>query len=684
MVKYLLIKTKTIFLSPVTQTLFVIVIISFFLFTVSYFLLFPAIETSEKNAISTQRQTAFQTKNLLDIFIKLRVEELKTYGDQVLNDQKAIQGLKDSFFKNHTDILSVMVLDPTGKIINLSSNPQKNLVPEKETDFSNTRFFQESIKGNTYFSPVYLSSGGPILRISTPIYISNNLAAVVASEFDMSLIREVVNISNIEKGKIYIVDPLGTIISDPDITRSNSGDNLSYRQIVQDLVSGSTEVSNSIYKNENNVQVLSYGIKMPNTNWGIVVEQDYVFALQQKERTFQAAISFAGASFIFIFLLVLGTIRLSRALVNINKERERVSAEKNKLAITLSSINDAIIAVDLHHKITIFNKAAETMTGYPSVFAMNKDISSLIKIYFGQRELTPDEYCPITKNINEGIVFAENSLKMIGNQNKQVYISLTAGHIKEGLTTNLGCILTLHNKTQEIQLEKMKVDFVSMAAHELRTPLTVIRSYLSVFTQDVKDKLSDVHLKFLQEINFASQQLNALIENLLSVSKIENGAVILKPEPIDLVEVTKQAVEGFYYQAKEKNIALNFIAPSQHLPKVMADRLRIAEVLGNLLTNALRYTNEGSVTVWIEQKGNELITHIRDTGTGIKLEDQKFLFIKFFRAWDKLEMSSRGTGLGLYISKSIIEQNKGRIWVESEVNKGSTFSYSLPIANDQA
>ena len=145
--------------------------------------------------------------------------------------------------------------------------------------------------------------------------------------------------------------------------------------------------------------------------------------------------------------------------------------------------------------------------------------------------------------------------------------------------------------------------------------------------------------------------------------------------------LVKQSVDDFTSSAAEKQIALKLVDPSAALPKVNADKLRIVEGLSNLLANAVNYTPPGgSVTVWLELKNNEVITHITDTGEGIAKEVLPHLFSKFYRGNGKLSQGAKGTGLGLYISKSIVDMHKGKIWVESIQGKGSTFSFSLKAA----
>lgn len=365
----------------------------------------------------------------------------------------------------------------------------------------------------------------------------------------------------------------------------------------------------------------------------------------------------------------------------VEKRTQELSAERNKLSIILSGIVDSVIAIDLQKRIIVFNKAAENLTGYSNDQVIGKHIDEVIKLFDNATQISSDIFCPIPENNFEGIVYNKRGLKILCVNQKQGYIDLLAGQIKEGYISNLGCILTLHDVSKEMQFEVMKLDFVSMAAHELRTPLTSIKNYLYVFIRDYTKSLDAKQNTILSRINIATQRLVSLVENLLNVSRIERGTLTLNLLPLDWVKNIDDSISEIIDQMKDKKIEFNFIK-SRELPmpiNVMADKFRINEVLSNLLSNAITYTPQGGkITIWLERKDDQIITHIQDTGEGIPKDALPNLFTKFFRVSGPLEQGSKGTGLGLYIAKSIIMMHHGKIWVNSEFGKGSIFSFSLP------
>src|SRR3989344_5804411 len=353
--------------------------------------------------------------------------------------------------------------------------------------------------------------------------------------------------------------------------------------------------------------------------------------------------------------------------------------EKNKLSIALSAINDGVIGVDNKKNITIFNMAAQNLTGYKEVQVLGKPIDQILKIYDKNNELTFLHYCPINVKSLSGIVYNKEGLKIVGRETSVV--NLISIKIPEAESADICCILTLHDVTGAAALESMKMDFISMAAHELRTLLTSIRGYLSVFMNENKASLNTDQLGLLNSIDQAVAQLMSLVENLLSAAKIERGVLNVSFEIIDWQKFVSDSVTNLKARALEKEIQLEFVPSKNQIPQVKVDKIRISEVLTNLISNAINYTDPGGkIKVFVESGGSNVITHIADTGKGIPPEAISQLFNKFFRITGALEGGTKGTGLGLYIAKSIVEVHHGKIWVDSPgLGKGSVFSFSLPL-----
>lgn len=230
------------------------------------------------------------------------------------------------------------------------------------------------------------------------------------------------------------------------------------------------------------------------------------------------------------------------------------------------------------------------------------------------------------------------------------------------------------------QLDQAKSEFVSIASHQLRTPMTGIMGYLSMMTSGDFGKVKPEHQKILQNLLEESQRMIRLINLFLNVSKIEAGKFQINKTEVHIENLVEREIRELKKIATDKALKLNYIPPKQALPTILADADKIQDVLLNLIDNAIKYTAKGSVTVTVEASPKEIRVNVADTGIGIKPEDAKELFNKFVRGPQIAQIHPDGSGLGLFIAKSIIEGHSGKIWVESNgEGKGSTFSFTVPL-----
>ena len=363
----------------------------------------------------------------------------------------------------------------------------------------------------------------------------------------------------------------------------------------------------------------------------------------------------------------------------LTKTSLEIETERNKLQVVISGIHDGIIALDNDTRIILVNPAAELITKLKEEEILGKPVDEFVQFLDNNnKKISSLEFCPITKAGQDQVIFAKEYIRIQTPKNK-TYVSVISSTIKEASAANLGCILTFWDVSREKQLEEMKIDFVSMAVHELRTPLTTIRGYISLLETEITKKLNSQENQDLKKVKIAAKQLSSLIENLLNVSRIETGALKLEVEAASMADLVNNVVAEFQDSAKQKGLKLIYKKPGTSLSKVAVDKFRILEVLSNLLSNAISFTKEGSVEVTIKQSANEVITTVADSGPGIPSTAVPNLFTKFFRVSGVLEKGSKGTGLGLFIAKSIVELHQGKIWVNTKLGKGSAFSFSIPV-----
>lgn len=230
------------------------------------------------------------------------------------------------------------------------------------------------------------------------------------------------------------------------------------------------------------------------------------------------------------------------------------------------------------------------------------------------------------------------------------------------------------------RLRELQNEFVFVATHELRAPVTAIRWYL----EDALPMAEGGSVReVLEKINAANVRLERLVQDLLEIARAEAGKLTIDVAPCDMAASVKQVLEEMEPDARQRGVSLSY-REIEGTCAVMADEIRLKEILANLVSNAVKYNKEGgSVEIFHERKDGVLATHVRDTGLGIPSKDQRRIFEKFFRVEGKDRRDVPGTGLGLFITKQLAERMGGRIWFESREGEGATFSFELPVAQEK-
>lgn len=236
-----------------------------------------------------------------------------------------------------------------------------------------------------------------------------------------------------------------------------------------------------------------------------------------------------------------------------------------------------------------------------------------------------------------------------------------------------------HERLKE--LDKMKDEFISVTSHELRTPMTSIQGYLWMLAKK-GGELNERQKRYVEKAQKGSERMISLINDMLDISRIEQERVELDIRVVELPAIVGEVMEELKIRAEKKGLGLEFLSAGEILPEVKADSKKVRRVLRNLLDNAIKFTDKGGVTVDAYQKGKFVQVNITDTGRGISKEDLPRLFKKFGRLESDFVTAAEagGTGLGLYISRALVERMGGKISVESEVGEGSTFSFTLPMS----
>jgi signal transduction histidine kinase len=356
------------------------------------------------------------------------------------------------------------------------------------------------------------------------------------------------------------------------------------------------------------------------------------------------------------------TQKLAEAL-----EREHATAVRNKTI--LESIADGVLVFDANQQVMIANPAANQLA--------NQDLQSST---LSQLLATLDEKArEVVKTWVQGQKPADqNNVKFDWYQRT---ISATIAPVPlatdDGRRVGAGNVMVLRDFTKEAELERAKNLFLGMVSHELRTPMSAIKGYVNILLNIEKEHLSDTGYEYLQTIDVSIVQLLSLANELIDLSRIEMGEIELYREWVDLTPIVKQAAKMVQQEFASRNLSLE-IKLADSLPKLYVDRNRMLQVLLNLLSNAYKYTPKGGATLEISQAEDRVYIAVTDTGVGIKPADKARMFSRFFRADDHVVQRAGGTGLGLNITKGLVELHGGELTFSSEYGVGTTFQVAIP------
>jgi PAS domain S-box-containing protein len=370
------------------------------------------------------------------------------------------------------------------------------------------------------------------------------------------------------------------------------------------------------------------------------------------------------------FLIALITDRLDRANSALREQEAQTSAVVN------SVVEGLVLVAPDENRVLAVNRQFEDMLGVSRAQVLNKTIDMLqpeVERIFAN----PDEFRRVTATASDSSTQFKETLQQAWPQERVLEVFSTPV-LSDGRF--LGRLFGLRDVTQERELDRMKTEFVSQVSHELRTPLTAIKGFTEMLLDGDAGDVNEEQQEYLDIVKSNVDRLVALINDLLDISRIESGRIKLDLAPIDVVEIITLVVNTMRPLLEGKSQTLSVDVPAG-LPPAMGDRDRVIQVVTNLVSNAHKYTQAGgAIRVFATRDQNMLRIAVQDNGMGIPAEDIPRLFTRFFRVDSSLTREIGGTGLGLSIVKSIVELQGGSVSVESELEHGSTFAFTLPVA----
>lgn len=601
--------------------------------------------------------------------------------------------------------------------------------------------------GKEYISPVEYINDDPYVQIAVPVVtfstaqdfsdLSTSEGGVVRDSEDINgALMVTVNLNQLwntvfqqeadSSPTSYIVDEQKHLIGHPDQQFAAQRTDLSNQTIVDHFIDSSNPGNNQTIEatGMDESPVLASHASVPTTSWSVITEEPLANVSQSADQVATTVwmlnvvlvIVAVGLSYVFtrritkpIQKLVAGANKIgqgnldTRIHVKRNDEMgtlaqsinsmsgrieslvEHINTERHQLDVVLNSINEGVFALDENGSILLANDPALKLFDVSSSKVIGTPFSEITSFKQDVKDIDIDIH-----DINSENNTAEyKNLKFVDSDEKERFVDVLVARVPQSSNDEnertIQYLVTVIDQTNARELEAMKIDFVSMAAHELRTPLTAIRGYMELILNDPNTELSDQFRQYLLQGYESTVQLSGLINNLLNVSKIERNALQMSMEKLDLAKMISSSVRNQQFSAEKSNLTLSYEGADSDV-FVVGDVTALREVVDNLITNALHYTGEnGQVTVSlkVEDDNDNITVSVEDTGIGIPEDAAKNLFTKFYRVHGGLATGSGGSGLGLYISKSIVESHGGTIWVESTENVGSTFSFRLPIYTEE-
>jgi len=609
-----------------------------------------------------------------------------------------------SLLETSEDFVTISIVDSKGDEIVKVYNPNLEISP-RLLNLREDKLFQRALKGNAEISSLYYMGDDPRLNVAYPMVGEQVIYIVVTLN---KLWHRIYNTMIGKTGFAFLVDKEGKIIAHPQKKRAKDFEDAAKLAIVQELLSGKT-LGSKEFTDERGVEMVGAYAPVKRLGWGMIVQQAkddaYISAIKMKQNAIVwIIVSIFGAALVGlltarglsqpILKLILGAEKVAagdfthKVKVKTHDELltladtfnfmtqklkeyndlqiDRIIAEKTKTEAVIYSIADGIVMTDFSGRIALMNRQAREMLRVSGEDVLGKNLMD----YIGDER--------ITQSLRE--IMEEKEKTLVRE------IDLSQGPYKKFIKTgtnivqtekgkNLGVVTVLHDITLEKEIEKMKEDFIHSITHDLRSPMTSIRGFVEVLLDGSAGQINEEQREFLNIIDFSSQKLLGMINNILDVAKWETDRMKLILGDFNARETVERVVQIMEPQAAKSGTKLS-VQGMESIPPIQADSELMERVIMNLVSNAIKFTPpEGRIDIIGQDFPDRIQISVADTGRGIPKEYLDKIFDKF----QQVETEERtGSGLGLTIAKYGVESHLGKIWVESEMGKGSKFSFWLP------
>ncbi len=375
---------------------------------------------------------------------------------------------------------------------------------------------------------------------------------------------------------------------------------------------------------------------------------------------------------------------------NLNLKAEELAITIVEKKAILASIGDAVMACNKEGKVILFNRKAVAMTGFSANEVIGKHYNRVIKFVREIDSKPVEDFIAKAMKTGQKTTMADNTL-LIKKNGIKIPVADSAEPIRYTKGALIGCVIVFRDVSQEKEVDKAKSEFISVASHQLKTPATIISLYVEMLLGKSGGVTTSKQKEYINEVNAANQRIINVINTLLNISRIEMGIFSMDLAPVDIIAFLKNGIKELRVNLKEKHIILQeHYHQSKHV--ISIDALLLGMVFSNLVSNAIKYTSSGgAISIKSSKvkknekihnniiKEDSLLVSVSDDGCGIPKDAQDKIFNKFFRSENARNHYTDGTGLGLYIVKSILNHIGGDVWFWSKEKKGTIFYFTVPL-----
>jgi PAS domain S-box-containing protein len=372
--------------------------------------------------------------------------------------------------------------------------------------------------------------------------------------------------------------------------------------------------------------------------------------------------------------------------------------ETTRFKVIIDSIEEGVILIDDQNVVRLINPGASALCGWKLEEATNLSVESVVQLINEKGEPYPEGQNPLKQIFQSDKSLRGEDVFLMTHDKRQIPISLHVSPLMGDNGRVTAAVAVLSDISKERAEEQQRADFISTASHEMRTPVAAIEGYLALALNEKVATIDSRAREYLEKALNSTHHLGELFQDLLTSAKAEDGRLTSHPQLVELGEFLEQLSSDLRLVAEKKELQMDFNSSGSDtinatntagekvirpLYYVYADPDRLREVVTNIFDNAVKYTDEGGVSLGITGNDKVVQCFVKDTGPGIPAEDIPHLFQKFYRVDNSATRTIGGTGLGLFICRKIIELYSGRIWAESELGNGSTFYINLPRLSGQ-